>query len=67
MELKDRILNIINELIQFQEDKKQELLEYVFESDLLSLQKIMEYKKNINNTYELIHTIDRFLNNDFKE
>lgn len=62
MKLNNKIVEFIKELIDFQEDRKQELLEYVFESDTISLQEIMNFRRDIKDTYKLVELLDKFTN-----
>lgn len=56
------IKEFINELINYQENQKQDLLQYIYDEDAISLNKILWYKKTIKDTYELIELIDKFCN-----
>jgi hypothetical protein len=62
VKLNNKIVEFIKELINFQEDRKQELLEYVFESDTISLQEIMNFRRDIKDTYKLVELLDKFTN-----
>lgn len=62
MKLNNKIVEFIKELIDFQEDRKQELLEYVFESDTISLNEIMNFRRDIKDTYKLVELLDKFTN-----
>ena len=64
MKLNDKIVQLINELIHFQEDRKQDLLEYVFESNEISLNKIMGFRRDIKDTYKLVELLDKFTNEE---
>ena len=62
MELKTIISNFISDLINYQENQKQELLQYIYDEDTISLNKILWYKKTIKDVYEIIELVDKFCN-----
>lgn len=62
MDIKTIISNFISDLINYQENQKQYLLQYIYEEDTISLNKILWYKKNIKDVYEIIELVDKFCN-----
>lgn len=62
MDIKTIISNFISDLINYQENQKQYLLQYIYDEDTISLNKILWYKKNIKDTYEIIELVDKFCN-----
>ena len=64
MELKTITSNFISDLINYQENQKQYLLQYIYDEDTISLNKILWYKKNIKDVYEIIELVDKFCNDN---
>jgi hypothetical protein len=62
MDIKVIISNFISDLINYQENQKQELLQYIYDEETISLNKILWYKKTIKDTYEIIELLDKFCN-----
>jgi hypothetical protein len=62
MDIKTIISNFISDLINYQENQKQDLLQYIYDEDAISLNKILWYKKTIKDTYEIIELVDKFCN-----
>ena len=62
MDIKVIISNFISDLINYQENQKQELLQYIYDEDTISLNKILWYKKTIKDVYEIIELVDKFCN-----